>query len=220
MKKLLVPLFISLATINSYGSFSIVLDAGQLRADSSMGMPMDGLLILVTAGSDGIFQTPTSLIPGSYSAGDDVLLSVMGDTQSAQGFNTAGGTNETNNTFVINTAAPPSGQEIGLLWFGGITYTQWLAGTTPTAGMTFGFYNPKFWGNATDNPDPGDPWVVPSAGSLVNLDFYTTDSSGGGSQLPSRGFGNNFSVVPEPSSLALIGFGLFGLVPILRRRKA
>ena len=223
MKKLVVSLLSLVAAATSYGAFSIQMDAGQLRSNAATGLPVGSLLLLISAGADGIFQTPSGLTAGRYTAGDDVLLSVVSEPTSAQAFNTSGGTNETIDLFTITNVTPPTGQLIGLMWFSGITYAQWQASATPTAGQTFGFYNPLFWGNGSNNPDGFDPWAVPNAGSLINLHFFTSDSGGGGTQAPSRGFGDNFLVkpaaVPEPSSIALVALGI-GFLPLLRRRKA
>ncbi|MDQ6939149.1 MAG: PEP-CTERM sorting domain-containing protein [Verrucomicrobiota bacterium] len=225
MKKFLAPLLVLLGSATTYATFSVALDAGQLRSNSTTGLPVGSVLILIAAGADGIFQTPTQLTAGRYVAGDDVLLSVMTDPNSAGTFNTAGGTNETNSPFSVVQMAPatpgavPSGQLIGLMWLPGITYAQWLAGTTPSAGQTFGFYNPLFWGNATNNPDGGNAWAVPDTG-VLNLNFFTTDSDFGGTQAPSRGFGNNFVVlIPEPSTYALLLAGIAGLFVWRRRVK-
>ncbi|MEY2487456.1 MAG: hypothetical protein QOH39_3104 [Verrucomicrobiota bacterium] len=225
MKKLIVTFLAVFTAASGYGAFSIQLDAGELRANSTTGLPVGSVLLFISAGADGVFETPTSLMPGSYVAGDDVLLSVMSDPSSAQAFNTAVGTNETLNLFTITSAAPPdsatppAGQAIGLLWFSQITYSQWQAGTTPTAGQTFGFYNPSFWGNGTNNPDGGNAWVVPASG-LVNLNFFTTDSDAGGTQTPNRGFGNNFFVaIPEPSTFALMIAGAVGFLALRSRSR-
>ncbi len=218
MKKILSLLILLIGSLTSYGAFSIALDAGQLRSNSVTGLPVGSLLIFITAGADGIFQTPSNLSAGNYAAGDDVLLSIMTDTNSASPFNNAGGTNETNSVFAITQVNPPANQLLGFLWFPQITYAQFLTGTVPTAGQTFGFYNPSFYGNGSNAPDGGDPWVVPATG-LINLNFFTTDSGGGGTQLPSEGFGNNYLVlIPEPSTYLLISVGAIGLMFVYRRR--
>jgi hypothetical protein len=182
-------------------------------------MATGSLLLLISAGADGVFETPNSLSPGSYVSGDDVLLSAISEPTSAGAFNTSGGTNETINLFTVTNVTPPTGQLIGLMWFPGITYAQWQAGATPTAGQAFGFYNPLFYGNANNNPDGGNPWAVPSAGSLINLDFFTSTSDGGGTQAAVEGFAD-FVVVPEPSTFVLFGLGGLGLSLIRRRAKS
>jgi hypothetical protein len=229
MRKILGILGAVFVATNSYGAFQIQLDAGQLRANSSTGLPVGSLLIFISAGANGIFDTvPTApisgsvnsnLTPGSWVAGDDVLLSVRTDANSGQAFNNAIATNETLNLFTVTQQAGlADNQKIALMWFPQITYSQWLAGTTPTAGMTFGFYNPIYWGNGTNNPDGLDPWIVPASG-LVNLNFFTNEPPNGGTQAPYEGFGSNFVIIPEPSTFALIGVGAV-LIPLLRRRKA
>ena len=222
MKKFLLAILPMAVSMNCYGAFSILLDAGQLRANSTTGLLPGSVLVFISAGADGVFETPTNLMAGSYVAGDDVLLSVMTDSASAQPFNTSGGTNETISTFSMTQVTPPTGQPLALMWFPAITYAQWQAGTTPTAGQTFGFYNPIFWGNATANPDGGDPWTVPAPGGLISLDLFTTDTDLGGTQSPNRGFGNNFTVlpIPEPSTYALLAAGATCLCTLRRRRKS
>ena len=225
MKRVLASLLSLVVASNVYAAFSVQLDAGQLRANPSTGLPVGSVLLLICAGGDGIFQTPTNLVAGFYTAGDDVLLSVISEPTSAAAFNVSGGTNETINLLTISNVTPPAGQLLGLMWFPGITYAQWQAGATPTAGQTFGFFNPKFWNGAgsSNNPDGGDPWVVPSGGSLISLNFFTTDSDAGGTQSPSEGFGNQFlvSAVPEPATwslLALGGLSSLGLTALRARR--
>lgn len=85
---------------------------------------------------------------------------------------------------------------------------------TPVAGQSFGTYNPLFAGNATNDPDDGDLWEVPSDGALVNLNFFTTDSDGGGTQNPAAGYAT-YVVVPEPSTLALFSLSLLGAVGLV-----
>jgi len=226
MKKILAALLLSLATATSYGAFSTILDAGQLKLDASTPMPSGAngsVLVFITAGADGVFQTPNFLSPGNYVAGDDVLLSVFTDPSSGQPFNTAGGTNETNSVFAISSQVAPTNQLLGLMWFPGITYSQWQVGAVPAAGQKFGFYNPLFYGNATNNPDGGDVWAVPAAGGLINLNMFTTDSSGGGTQAPSEGLANftvTATAIPEPSSVAeLLTGAVIGAGFLLRRAK-
>jgi hypothetical protein len=225
MKKILAALLLSLATATSYGAFSTVLDAGQLKLDASTAMASGAngaVLVFITAGANGVFDTPNNLSAGNYVAGDDVLLSVFTDPSSGQPFNTAGGTNETNSVFAISSVVAPTNQLLGLMWFPGITYSQWQVGAVPANGQKFGFYNPLFYGNATNNPDGGDVWAVPASG-LVNLNMFTTDSSGGGTQAPSEGLANftvTTTAVPEPSAVAqLLTGAVIGAGMLLRRSK-
>src|SRR5690349_18659216 len=101
MKRLLASFLSLLVASDIYAAFSVQLDAGQLRANPATGLPVGSLLILISAGGDGIFETPTNLVAGFYTAGDDVLLSVMSEPTSGAAFNISGGPNETINLLTI-----------------------------------------------------------------------------------------------------------------------
>lgn len=212
---LLLSFFIS---SSAWADFTVVLDAGQLRINSTTPMPVGSLLILVAAGNDSSFSN--SLSPGQYVSGNDILLSAVSSLGSSGAFNTSGGTNETINTLVIPTNLG-AGDLVALRWFPDITKAEFDLGVTPAAGFTFGTYNPSMYQalNGTDlNPDGGNDWVTPSAGATVNLNFFTTDSDLGGTQMPFEGFAQ-FAVVPEPSTYALLAVG-GGLALFARRRRA
>jgi hypothetical protein len=196
---------------SAYADFTIQLDAGRLRVDSATAMTTGSLLVLVAAGGDNTFSN--NLSPGHYVAGNDILLGAASLTapNGAGSFNGQGGVDETNNVFNISTTSFPTvaaNDLLGLRWFPQITFAQFVTGGTPSAGQLFGFYNPLFWGNADNNPDhvvapTSSPWAVPASGALINLDFFTTNSTGGGTQNPTEGYAT-FSVtaVPESSTVA------------------
>ena len=213
-------------TVCARADFTAVLDAGRLRLDAANPMALGSLLILVRAGGDNSFSN--SLAPGQYVSGNDVLLSAVAFAASAGGFNNSGGPDETINT-LANLPSTVTGDLIALRWFPQITYAQFLTGTTPVAGQNFGTYNPLAAGNPNNNPDlafdpNSSPWAVPSGGAAINLDFFTTNSGGGGTQLPSEGFAN-FTVaspaVPEPSTYLapLLGSAVIGMSWLRRRFK-
>ncbi len=169
--------------------FTVIVDAGRLRLNAATPMAQGSVLVLVAAGGDGTFSN--SLAPGQYAAGNDVVLSVASVPGSAAGFNNSGGPDESLNTMTIASGSFPGlavGDLLALRWFPEITLAQFQAGVTPAAGNHFGTYNPLFWGNGSNNPDGGEPWAVPGGGATINLNFFTTDSAGGGSQNPAEGY--------------------------------
>ena len=188
MRKLLALAFLAVST-TALADFTVILDAGRLRLSAATPMALDSVLVLVAAGGDGLFSN--ILAPGQYASGNDIVLSVMTIPGSAGAFNNSGGPDETLNFLTIKTAGFPTlvaGDLLALRWFPQISLTQFNAGTTPAAGNNFGTYNPLFWGNGSNNPDGADPWAVPAAGATINLNFFTTDSGGGGTQDPAEGY--------------------------------
>lgn len=91
MKKILFLILSFLGVAGAYADFSVQLDAGRLRTDSSVPLPHidnmspangGSLLLLVAANGDGAFEN--NLVAGSYVAGNDLILA-------AGGFDTSGG---------------------------------------------------------------------------------------------------------------------------------
>jgi hypothetical protein len=221
MKRLLLFLLLVGAS-SSHASFSVNLDAGQLKgfggaltmqADNAAPHTNGSLLLLIAAGGDTSFSN--SLAPGQYVSGNDVILG-------AGGFDTNGGANETLTAF--SNLSGTDGDLIALRWFPSITYGQFLASATPTAGQNFGTYNPLADGNPNNNPDiafdsQSSPWAVPAGNTgLLNLDFFTTDSDQGGTQAPPEGYAN-FAVtaVPEPATYVSALLAAMGAVTMKRK---
>ena len=220
LTKFVLALCVLGAAVAAKADFSIQLDAGRLTQTANMPLPQGSLLIMVAAGADGVFST--NITPGHFTGGDDILLAMSTTGSGAGGFNNNVGTAETSNLITVNTQnlSLTVGNQIALLWFPQISYTQFQAGVTPVAGNTFGLYNPVFYGNSTDKPDGGDLWQVP-VGGLINLNFLTTNADPPpGTQNPMEGF-SQFTVIPEPASMALFITGCGGAAAlVLRRRRA
>ena len=196
-------------------SVTVNLDAGELTSPVSAPMQFDNtlpssngsLLLLIDLGSSNAIDN--TLTPGNFVSGTNSILA-------AGGFNINGGTNETNTAFNITTGTV--GDDIALRWFPQLTFAQYQSGTLTLAGNYFGTYAPSPLGSAP--LDGGNSWTLPSGGT-INLDFYTSNSNGGGHESPSAGF-TNFQVenAPEPSTFALFGIGSLALLLFARRRKA
>jgi hypothetical protein len=232
MKKSALLLFLGL-TASAHADFTVQLDAGRLRLNAATTMPTGSLLLLIEAGGDNSFSN--SLAPGQYVSGNDILLSATAFPGSAGSFNNSGGPDETLNA-ITNLPTTNTGDLVALRWFPQITYAQWQAGATPTAGQNFGTYNPLTNGNGSiapsstqcpgggtaNSPDCGNVWAVPSGGATINLNFFTTDSGGGGTQTPAEGYAS-FSVtaVPEPSTYlgGFLAASTIGFTMLRRRIK-
>lgn len=214
MKKLLTLAICGVIAVSAaHAQFTANVDAGRLKDFDGTSMAPGSLLLLIAAGADGIFSN--TLSSGQFVSGDDLLLA-------SSSFNMFGGdqtkqpTDETLSTF--NATTSPTGQLVALRWFPAITLQQFSTAVTPTAGQHFGTYNPSMYPavNGTNlAPDGGQPWAAPATG-LVQLNFFTTDSTDGGTQLPIEGFAQ-FTVVPEPSTWALLTVGVLGLAAMRRR---
>ena len=207
-----------LAPLSARADISInVLDAGELtsspltpmQADNSMGSLNGSLLLLFDLGSSN--TASDVLTAGQFVSGTNTILG-------AGGFNTNGGTAETRTVFNFAlTGSQKTGDEMALRWFPQITLAQYESGTKTLAGEVFGTYNP-----AGGNPDGGTAWTVPADGATIqDLFFFTSNSDGGGSQLPTAGLAATpvlgLSVAPEPSTYVLLGMGLLALLAIRRR---
>lgn len=194
---------ISTSATKAADVFTINLSAGQLVLDGSNGLISQALLVILQAGADGTFSE--SLTAGQYVSGDDTILGAAAFTTVA--------TNETQN--IISITVPfVQGQAIALRWFADITYTQYTNGVLTDAGDHYGTYS------TTGTPDGGNLWIVPVAGSTIDLNFFTTNSEGGGSQAPSEGYASStVAPIPEPTTLALGALGA-GAFFFLRRRRA
>jgi hypothetical protein len=191
---------------------TVALDAGKLTSPPLAPMQIDNtlpssngsLLLLLDLGPSNTIDN--SLTPGNFVAGTNFVLA-------AGGFNTNGGTDETLTSFSVTTGTV--GDDLALRWFPQLTYAQYQGGALTASGDYFGTYAPTPLGST---PDGGDAWTLPTSGATIDLNFFTSDSDGGGSQSPSAGFTNY--EIPEPSTFALFGIGSLVLVWFARQGNA
>jgi len=219
MKKLLSLVLLSLWCVaRAHASFSVNLDTGQLtgpagaamQADNTSGSANGSLLLLIDLGSS-TGAIDNNVTAGNFASGTNFTL------LAAAGFNSNGGTNEALASFNITSGAGTitAGDQLALRWFPQITLSQFNSGTLTLAGQYYGTYAPP----VGTTPDDGNLWVVPSSGT-IDLNFFTTNSDGGGSQLPSAGLASSqVLAVPEPSTYVLLGIGSVLLCWIARFRK-
>ncbi|HUB66053.1 MAG TPA: PEP-CTERM sorting domain-containing protein [Candidatus Methylacidiphilales bacterium] len=224
MKKYLLFAFLAVFILPARANFTAFLDAGQLTGPSGVtsgpnamqiggSTPPSGtgsLVLLIDIGSAS--SANTSIYAGSYVGTGDTILA-------ATGFNeNSGNTNEMLST-LSNISGGTTGDNLAILWFPQITYNQYESATQTVAGDYFGTYTPSPVGEVPT--DGGNAWVVPSAGSDIDLFFFTSNDFGG-AEPNSDGYANNqvLSSVPEPSTIAMVGFAgaVFLLMSVRRLR--
>jgi hypothetical protein len=210
MKKLFLALFLASAS-STMADVTINLDAGQLTGSPTAAMIADdsspsnngSLLLLVDIGAGA--AADNLLTSGEYVAGGNLILA-------AGGFNNNGGTNETNTVFDIpsslfadNNGTANAGDELVLRYFPQITFANFKNGILPVAGD---FFNTVQASNTSVALDGGNTFTLPTDGSAIALDYFTTNSDGGGSEVPTPATMVVLGSVPEPSDYALLLLGL------------
>ncbi len=183
-----------------FADVSLTLGAGNLRtSDGSSLMPGTGLIVLLAdSNQDGFASIGTD----NFASGDDTILfqgaldSGLGDGMFLRSVNLtlAGGL----------TAGDP----VQLYWYPTLSESS----TSPGHGTSFGSYR-----DATGSLDGSDPWILPSDGMSMNLNFLT--ASAGGSNPDSIGWASQVTPMPEPQSLLLAGLGGALLLFVGRLRK-
>lgn len=156
----------------------------------------------------------------TYTPGDTITLTVTGDSQAGTATGIFGRLLFGNSGAISAAGAVPT--QTTLLALGSI---PWLAGVTGCAASTCDMFNQVGAFGAT--PAPASNLLVSTVSFLagpglgvVSVDWET--NLGTGFALDFFGLtnaaGTSFEVVPEPTTAALLGLGLFGLAVAGRRR--
>ena len=157
---------------------------------------------------------------GTYAPGDTVTLTVTGDSQGAS---TTGifGRLLFDNPNIGNLAATTATQTT-LLALGTI---PWLVGTSTCNASTCDMFNQVGAFGATPAPASNllvstVSFIAGNAGTTANVSWET--DPGTGFALDFFGITNSpgltLTIIPEPTTAALLGLGLFGLAAAGRRR--
>jgi hypothetical protein len=189
MKKIILTLIISAISLSSQASVTLNVLSGVFRDANSQPIPQNSLVIVAASTLDSTFAP---IGPTAFTSGDDIVIAQLAT-------NDIGGPGTISAPIVLNFSGNlNAGDPLALYWFPTLTSSA----TAPGIGTPYGMF--------TDSS-----FVMPSDGATITLSFLTT--SVGGSLPDSLGIAN-LVTIPEPSTYALIGFGLLGLVFIARRK--
>jgi hypothetical protein len=196
LKSLIVALFFILTASKLSATVTLNLSIGQLKDAGGVNPVPEGTLLVLVADTnqDGF----TTITPNSFALNDDVIIATISLDSDTVGIYNLFGVHQQSIILSLSNNLG-AGDPLALYWFPTLT----ISATAPGLGTPYGMY-------------AGDPlWVMPSDGATVDLDFITQFV--GGSLPDNLGFAN-FTVIPEPSTYALIGLGLLGLIFIARRK--
>ncbi|MCW5554413.1 MAG: hypothetical protein KIS67_19915 [Verrucomicrobiae bacterium] len=211
MRLLCVLAIFSVSCLAARATITLTINAGELRSsDGSELMPIGGQLFLVASTADAVFGAPRA---DYFVSGDDVILFrwSLQEIDEGPGYFTGSAPGLDLGDFIgLN-----SGDLLQLYWYPTLT----AGATEPGEGTPYGFYRHP------TGLDGSAPWVVPSDGSIVTLNFFTASSVLEGSNADELGWAT-FTVAPVPEASNLIFGGLalglvaFRFMPQIRRKLA
>jgi len=182
---------------------------------------LTGTLLLVSHGGNNLFNSNGGWSNGtsSFLLGDDTLFAAVGISNGV-----ASG--------ALNNILAPAGSAYGTtqftgLFIGGLTSSEINYSTGQlTGGLTFAATGTSYsWGSyRSDSIEAygGDAtgkiaWIIPADGNTV--DFWAASATAGGDISANLNAGSTLTVIPEPSTGALMMIGAAGLVALRRLRK-
>jgi hypothetical protein len=200
----------------------VVLAVGQVRAAVSFDLYLPGLtpmpdggtavLIVDSAGNgfgDFTFASNPALATSRWSTDlDDIAVGIFEIGASETGVIT-GNTGDFNLSGGLST-----GDKVGILWYPNLPWSPTLTG--PGYNQQFGFYRDNIGGGAFG---PEDRFELPGDGIAVTL-YREVGVDGYPNPAPGSGIvADKWTVIPEPSTVVLVGLSALAVASGLRRRK-
>ncbi len=181
-------LLAALLATKAHAAVSIDLSAGVLTDSGNSVMQDLRAIVLVSAGSDGVFDSLSNLSTPAFVHGDDIVVAKFALDHTTAGLN---GAFTQSLTSISLTGGLASNQLLKMRWFP----TTLASASAPISGASYGEFR------ASD-------WLVPADGALtVSLEMLTLaaagelDNSVGQANLTVA----NGGTIPEPSTYALLG---------------
>lgn len=200
-KIFILPALLALLAMPAHATINLTFEAENLLqgGNVSLNVAANSLVLLVAdTGNNGF----AGLSYGNISVGakigpgfDDLIVGQMA---------VSAGSFLTNNENVLNTNIPTAtffgdwaaGQQLAIYWIPSLNFGD----TNVGLGVAYGMYTDGTGINGSA------PWVTPSDGSTANpMLFSTTGLFGTGTVAVSTGYSSFTTVVPEPSTFALLG---------------